>query len=267
MRREIQSAAALLSKVLALPRRPRRSPLGTVKETTATATVPKKQKLKAHEVTEQYWLDPSSPLWAFLQRHGIQTEPGHIPPFAQGGVGRVYFVGPYAVKFSANRVEANVAQMVRGRTDLPTAVIDVEYLGNNLYVILQPYVDMDNVPEEIRKAADYLTAVIDAHPEMQGFPTNRAAQERLCRQALEDNGGDPSLLPHMVTLMGLMGGLYQATGFHHNDAGPSNVGMYQNRVVVPDLGPNEDDDYNPLAALGQINKNRETLGLPRHRSF
>jgi len=256
----------LLAKVLALPRRPRNAPLGTVKEVTATAA-PKKQKLKAHDITEQFWMDPASPLWAFLRRNGIEAQPGVLPPFAQGGVGRVYFVGQFAVKFSANRVEANVAKMVAGRHDTPTAIIDVEYLDKNIYAILQPYIDMDNVPSEITKAADYLTAVIDEHPEMQGFPTDVATQQQLCRQALQDNGGDMSLLPHMVTLMGLLANLYGATGYHHTDAGPTNVAVHQGRTVFPDLGPNEDGDYDPLKALGQINKNRTNIGLPRNKPF
>ena len=251
MKRQIQQAASFLLKVLSLPPRP------TVREA-----------LKAHDTTEKYWLDSHSPLFPWLTSHGIHAQPGHLPEYAQGGVGRVYFVDPqHAVKFSANRVEANVAQMVKGNSKTPTAIIDVTYLGDGIYAILQPYVNMKNIPGEIKQAADYLMAFVDEHPEMQDFPADPTQRERLCRQTLVDNGGNLSLLPHMVALMGLLSDLYQATGFRHDDAGPTNVGIHGNRIVFPDLGPNEPAGFNALGALSQINKNRASLGLPRHRSF
>lgn len=249
MKQEIQQVATLLAKILSVPQRRH-----FVKEE------------KAHEVTERYWTDPNSPLMPFLAKHGIE-HPGRVPEFAQGGVGRVYFVGDYAVKFSANRVEANVAQMVKGKEDLPTAVIDVQHLDNGIYVILQPTVEMYNVPAELKKAADYVTAIVDDHPEMSGFPANLAQQEQLCHEALIKHGGNLSLLPHMLSIIGVLSKLYHATGYKHDDAGPSNIGMYKNKVVIPDLGPNEPKGFNQLSALSKINQNRTALGLPRHQSF
>ncbi len=71
----------------------------------------------------------------------------------------------------------------------------------------------------------------------------------------------------MLAIMGVLVKLYHATGFKHDDAGPSNIGMYKGKVVIPDLGPNEPKGFDTLGALSQINKNRQSLGLPRHQSF
>jgi|GEM_PF-6780155 len=255
LRQIIQSTASILAKVLFLPTHPIYKKL--VKEATKLAQAN----------TEKYWLDEKSPLWEFLSKNGVKYQMGIVPPYSDGGAGRAYFLGKYVVKFSDNRVEANVAQMVKGNTSLPTVVIDVEYIDKGLYAILQPFVEMNNIPQEIKKASDYLTAVVDSHPDMQGFPSDKETQEKLCKQALEKNGGDPSLLPSMMVLIDLLSKMYQSTGFHHDDASPTNIGMHQGRIVIPDLGPNQTSNFDSLKALKQIRTNREKLGLPPHKSI
>ena len=246
---ELDQIKNLLIKVLTIPNKP------TFKESK-----------KAHDITEEYWTNPNSPLFPFLTKHNIKI-PKTLPQFSQGGVGRVYFVDNYAVKFSANRVEANVAKMVQGNEQTPTTVIDVEYLGNGIYVILQPFVDMKNIPKQITQAADYVTVMIDEHPELKHLPTNPQEQEKLCKETLIKHNGDITLLPYMITVTDTLNKLYQSTGFYHNDAGPTNIGLYKNKLVIPDLGPNEPKDFNPLGTLSQIKKNRDTLGLPKHVSI
>lgn len=221
----------------------------------------------AHVNSEKFWLDHDSPLFPWLKGHGVRAYPGKIPVYAQGGAGRCYFLGKKVVKMSANRVEANVAKMLAGREDVPTPVIDVLFLENNMYAILQHWVDTANVPKQIREAADYLTALIDDNPEMSGFPTNPAVQQLMCAETLQTHGGDPSILPHMIMMMEVLIKIYNATGFKHNDAGPTNIGMLNGKVVVPDLGPNEDEDFDQLDALSKIRKNRNSLGLPPHQSI
>jgi hypothetical protein len=255
MKRQLQELTSVLIDLFSVPR----SAQGV------RAAMHKESRLpKAHDSTEAVWRDPRSPLYDWLEKQNVKVHRGHVPPFAQGGAGRAYFLGDKVVKMSANRVEANVASMVAGRTDVPTPVIAVTYLGPNLYAILQHFVDT-NVPDQIKKAADYLTATIDDHPEMQGFPMDKADQEWICKDTLLRHKADMKLLPYMIMMMGVLATLYGATGFKHDDAGPTNVAMHQGKVVIPDLGPNEDGDFDQLSALANIQKNRQALGLAKHK--
>ena len=235
-----------------------------VKMLTKSLAVPHGIKeAKAHDSTEKYWLDPCSPLKEFLRNNGINP-PNTVPKFAQGGVGRVYFVGSHAIKITSNRVEANVARMVMGNSDTPTIVIDVDYIGDGFYAILQPTIDM-NVPEDIKRAADYVTALGDELCFQ--FPKSKSRLKKLCSDTISRYGGEKKLLPLMLSIIDMLNKLYNATGYYHDDAGPTNIGLHNGRVVIPDLGPNEPKDFDQLSALSKINKNRESLGLPRHKSF
>lgn len=223
------------------------------------------KRAKAHDNTFEYWINKNSPIYQWLNSHGIQHPPGFLPPYAQGGAGTCYFLNDKVVKMSANRVEANVAKMIAGRKDLPTVILDVLKLSDNLYAILQEFVDTKNVPVEIKQAADYIAAgIIDEYPDMTGFPTDHDTQEKLCKAALVENGGDLKLMPSMLLMIKLLANLYSATGFKHDDATPTNLGLHQNKVVITDLGPNETGRFDSANALKQIEKNRETLGLPKH---
>lgn len=250
MKQKIKAIASVLSNIIYIP-----------------DNVTESRGLKAHANTERHWLSPDSALRSWLSQYGVKLRPNEVPQYADGGAGRCYFLGDKVVKMSANRVEANVAKMVAGRDDLPVAVIDVMYLGENIYAILQKWVDTKSILPEIQQAADFLTAVIDDHPEMAGFPTDKTEQTKLCREALVSHGGNESLLPYMLLMMDLLLKLYNATGFKHDDASPTNVGMMNNKIVFHDLGPNEDGAFDPLQSLATINKNRKSLGMNRHTAI
>ena len=126
---------------------------------------------------------------------------------------------------------------------------------------------MKSIPKQITKAADYVTAMIDDHPEISHLPSNPTEQKKLCKETLAKYNGDMTLLPYMVTVTDALSKLYHATGFHHDDAGPTNIGIHKDRLVIPDLGPNEPKNFNALSALSKIRKNRENLGLPKHVSI
>jgi len=220
------------------------------------------RQLKAHSITEKYWLEPElSQLHSWLASHGIEWSSNKLPKFKEGGSGRAYFVNDHVVKFTANKIEANVAYMASKYKSSPTPIIDVLPLGSTMYAILQHHVDM-NVSKDIRDAADYITAIVDDHPDMEGFPSDRKTQEQLSRAVLADYGGDIKLLPYMMTVLTALHGLYRITGFKHDDAGPTNVGMQQDKVVFPDLGPNETGDFDPDKAMEKISQSRRKLDLP-----
>jgi len=210
---------------------------------------------KAHDVTTKFWMD--RPFLEWLKSHGVM--PKKLPPdFKDGGAGRAYFVDPFVVKFTGNAVEAHVAQMVAGRNDLPAPVLAVRPMGGNLFAILEHKVKMgDEIDKNIRDAADWVTAVVDEHPEMTGFPNDPAEQ----RSLIEETGAPANLFPYMMMVMEALAVLYHATGFKHDDAGPTNVGMHQGKIVFPDLGPNQTGDFSVDRAMDQIGQNRKSLGL------
>lgn len=215
--------------------------------------------------TDSFWTNINSPLYNWLEIYKIKISRGKIPPFSEGGSGRVYFLEKHVVKMSANRVEANVANMVSGRTDLPSSVIGVKYLGDNIYAILENYVETKKIPPYIKEAADYVMVMIDENPNMEGLPVNKKDQKKLSETTLKTNGGNIGLLPYMITIIDKLNKLYKATGFWHDDAGSSNIGIFKGKLVFPDLGPNETKDFNQLKTLVKIKKNRQNLGLPDYK--
>ena len=169
----------------------------------------------------------------------------------------------HVVKFTRNPVEANVAMMIQGNKDIPL-VESVRPVGDGTYAILSKKVKVGNeLPNEIRDAADYMTVVIDENPEIrtQGFPADHGARDRLIREALD--GERPELVPAMHRVMDSLESLRNETGYLHDDAGPTNVGVIDGRIVFPDLGPNQTRDFSAGEAFETIRQNRESLGLPK----
>jgi hypothetical protein len=140
---QIQNVASILMSIFSIP---------TLSES--------RLRLRANENTEKFWTNQDSPLIPWLKKHSISVSSG-VPSFAQGGSGRAYFLADktYVVKMTANKVESNVANIVKSGPNLPTPVIDVLPLPEGFYAILQHYVDV-NVPKHIKNAADYLTMLI-----------------------------------------------------------------------------------------------------------
>lgn len=253
---QVRQVANILANLFTIPARP-------IQKNSLIAAMKSegRERFRAHEVTEQFWLDSRSPLHAWLDSNGVQYSKNKVPSFAEGGVGRAYMLGDFVVKMTSNRVEANVANMVKSNREIPTPVIDVLHLGRGIYGILQNYVETD-LPEEIKTAADYLTMIIDDYPEMEGFPASPQEQKRICIEIIHRYDQDLSLLNPMLLILDVLIKLYKATGFKHDDAGPTNIAMYKDKVVIPDLGPNETGDFDPNDALNKIQQNRQKLGLP-----
>lgn len=214
---------------------------------------------KAHDVSVQYWKDPSFLEW--LKSFGVE-QPTEIPSYKDGGNGRAYFLDNLVVKFSSNPVEAHVAEMVAGRSDLPTPIIAVKPLSQGLFAILEHRVQMgDEIDKRIREAADWLTLVVDKNPNMNGFPKDEKEQEDLVIRSTKGHTRPLQIMPYIKMVIEALSQLYHATGFKHDDAGPTNVGLHQGRVVFPDLGPNQPGNFSVDKSMQKIFQNRQSLGL------
>jgi len=222
----------------------------------------------AQSDTKRFWLspNPSEPFYSWLQQNQVDFQPGILPRFVDGGSGRAYFVGDKVVKFTRNRVEANVAKAAIGQ-DAPAAVINVWRIpgGEPLWAILQKYVNV-NVEQELKDAADIATALMDdlreKNPNFTHF--NNKQKQFLAKQALQRYGKPMTLLPYVVSAMDAINQLYFRTGFTHDDAGPTNIGrdMSTGNIVFHDLGPNLTKNFKPRDMLDKIHQNRAALGLP-----
>lgn len=216
--------------------------------------------------TTRFWFSPPNGLfYSWLRQNQVPFQLGTTPRFVDGGSGRAYFLGDKVVKFTRNRVEANVAKAAIGQ-DAPAAVIDVwRSPGEPLWAILQKYVNV-NVEKELQIAADVATALMDdlkeKDPSFTHFTDNQKKQ--LAKQALQRYGKSPSLLPYVVSAMTAINQLYFRTGFTHDDAGPTNIGrdMTTGNIVFHDLGPNLTKGFRARDALDKIHQNRAALGLP-----
>lgn len=214
----------------------------------------------AQAYSTQAWSDHNFIKW--LQDHGANVTLGEAPKkFSDGGIGRAYFIGDKVVKFTDNRVEANVANMVANNPKTPTRIYGVyKFKPRPIWAILQKKVDMD-IPKMIAKASDILMSYVD-ETGISEFPEDIKARTEMAQSAVSMFEEPVELIPFVLEIMETLDKLYKNTGFFHDDAMPQNIGVDDGNIVIPDLGPNKTKDYNARKALDTIHDRREKLGLP-----
>jgi hypothetical protein len=195
----------------------------------------------------------------WLKRHGVEIRTGSVPQYREGGTARAYFIGDKVVKITTNRVEANVANLAKKQQNPNTITIDVKKF-DEYYAILMPRIEMEDIDRAYKKAADLLTVYIDSD-DFNGIPDDEIVQQKICKDIADEYGEDADMVSYMVDVIKILRKLYDDTGFVHTDVTPSNVGMYQGRMVIPDLGPNQPGNFNPQKELEKIQANRKALGL------
>lgn len=196
----------------------------------------------------------------WLRTFGIEISAGRAPNYKEGGTARVYFVKDKAIKITDNRVEVNVAKLALERKNPNVVVLGVKKF-EDVYAIVMPYVDMKNIDKNYAKASDYLTTMID-DDDFEGFPAEENEQIKACQKIINEYDLDEEILPYMLNILKILRRLYDDTGFVHTDATPSNIGVYNKEIVIPDLGPNQGAQFSPEDELSKISKAREKLGLP-----
>lgn len=218
-----------------------------------------KEATIAQESSVEAWSDINFIHW--LKQHGVETQVGQVPKkFSDGGVGRAYFVGNKVVKFTNNRVEGNVANMVAGNNNTPTRIIGVyRFKPKPLWAILQKKIKM-NLPKMIAKASDVLMAYVDESG-ISEFPKDAKSRMEIAKNAVEIFEESDELIPFILEIIETLDNLYRNTGFFHDDAVPQNLGMDDDKVVIPDLGPNQPKDFNARKSLDNIHQRRSNLGL------
>lgn len=208
----------------------------------------------------------SAAFFAWLSGIGIHAKAGmKLPDHADGGVGRAYFVGEpvKVVKFTSDANEYHIAGKVAGDLKGPARVIGVKDLGGSLFVIAQEYAAVDkNAPAKLRKAADFLQGgYIDLHPEVEhsGLPRDERSKAAIAQSLSRTYGkGDPEIAAFIVKLIDVLNALFDKTGFLHDDAGPSNVGIAQDgSVILSDLGPNRNNLIDPEKRRATMDANQD----------
>lgn len=219
----------------------------------------------AQQETLALWSDPNFIAW--LQQHGVGVHLGVAPTkYADGGVGRAYFIGDKVVKFTDNRVEGNVANMVAGNPKTPTRIIGVyRFKPKALWAILQKKLNMD-VPKMVKKASDLLMAYVD-ETGIEEFPQDNKSRIEMAQHCITMFEESQELVPFILEVIETLDALYRNTGFFHDDAGPTNIGMDADKIALPDLGPNQTGNFNARKALDKIHDKRAKLGLPPYREI
>lgn len=163
----------------------------------------------------------------WLDDNGI-TISSSIPPSASGSQGIVYFVGDKVIKISSDETEAKIAKIMKG--DPVVAAVDVTKTGDK-YAILQHAVKFDNKNPIIR-ALDCLMAYFDNHGK-EVILTDK----NLASSVAEEFAGECEEDALKIAIA-MIKRVYDKTGYIHDDAAPSNVGIHNGRAVFTDLGPN-----------------------------
>jgi len=213
------------------------------------------------QIEENIWSNKELNNW--LRLHGIEIT--EKPSFKKGGSGIAYFLPNNKVlKFTEDAVEANIAKMIIN-TKIGKNIIDVKKIGNK-YAILQSKLDTENAPEDIKLAADLVTVMIDEY-DLTEFPEDKNILVDMSNNILEKFNMPKKLLKNMLIIIKLIEDLYKKTGFFHNDAGPSNIGVKGNKTYIFDLGPNKTKNYSTEKEIEKIKQKREKLGLNAHEFY
>jgi hypothetical protein len=211
----------------------------------------------------------SAAFFSWLNSIGVRAKVGmKLPNYADGGVGRAYFVGTpqIVVKFTSDANEFHIASKLSGDLHGPARVIGVHDLGVGLFVIAQEYAAVDeNAPAKLKKAADYLQGgYIDEHPEVEtnGLPRDEHTKHAIAASLAKKYGNsDLEIVAYIVKLIDVLNALFDKTGFLHDDAGMSNVGVAQDgQVIISDLGPNRNNQIDPDARQAKFAANLSRLG-------
>jgi len=222
------------------------------------SSIPKFVERVNPEELNDVWKNKKIRSW--LHSHGIEIL--NTPSFAQGGSGIAYFLPKeMVVKVTDDIVEANIAKMLIN-SNIENNLIDV-FNFNNYYLILQHKLDTTNIPKQMKTAADLVTVMIDEY-ELEEFPDNIEKTKQMCLKILKDNNFSIEYLDKMMIIIQILNKIYKSTGFFHDDAGPTNIGMKNGNTYVFDYGPNKTKDYSSAKAIDKINKQRERLDLSPH---
>lgn len=202
----------------------------------------------------------SNKLKTWLKSHGIEITTR--PSFSEGGSGVAYFLpNNMVLKITDDIVEANIAKMLISST-IDHTFIDVLKI-ENYYLILQHKLDTKNTPEELKKAADLVTVMIDDYS-LEEFPEDESLIRKMCIKTVRENNFPINFVDKMLLIIKMLKELQDHTGFFHDDAGPTNIGVKGDKAYVFDLGPNKTSAYSPESAMEKINSRREKLGLKKH---
>lgn len=207
------------------------------------------------------WSDQNFIKW--LKDRQVNVTLGETPKkYSDGGIGRAYFLGDKVIKFTDNRVEANVANMVANNPKTPTRIYGVyKFKPHPVWAILQKKVNMNDLPKMIAKASDILMSYVD-ETGISEFPEKEEEKAKMAQDAATMFEEPLEIVPFIVEIMDVLQNLYKNTGFFHDDAMPQNIGVDDGNIVIPDLGPNKTKDYNARKALDTIHHRRQKLGLP-----
>ena len=175
----------------------------------------------------------------------LGNDPKRPPIFFEGNAGRVYFFEKTVIKISVSPVETRVADFLC--QDPTYHFLEVRQF-EECSAIFSKRLDLPRTPKEIKRSADLLMTFADNFPvcRTEGFPPD-------CYQKVRKEFSHYPVCPvSFQKVLERHGALFEKTGYFHDDGGYHNVGLYQDRVVFTDLGPNRTIDLNEEKILETI---------------
>lgn len=167
-------------------------------------------------------------LLKWLKSHGINFV--GVPESAEGSSGVVYFFKDKVLKISHDRTESIIANKLKG--DSIVSVVDVMKIDDNTWGILQDKVNFNN-RHPVVVGLDVLMAYFDNHgKDVINEPTEDIVKGMRKEFPQYVDGADLETAVNMIKYV------KNKTGYIHDDAAPSNVGILNGNAVFTDLGPN-----------------------------
>jgi hypothetical protein len=202
-------------------------------------------KEQAQTNTVPLWSTPELHSW--LHSNNIHWNKG-VPPYADGGIGRAYFLENKVVKFTSDPVEYHIASLVKRNPESPSRILDTIKIKDRL-CILSDKLPIASQPYQL--AADALMAQLDSINETK----KPLPIKTWCGEASKISGLGKDFYPFMEHVAKQVWKLYNVTeGYLHTDASYSNVGFFNNEVHFIDLGPNVTKYHNPKEIIQKLKK-------------
>jgi hypothetical protein len=184
---------------------------------------------------------PSVTNW--IRQNGIpQYNPKNISHLGEGGIGHTFIYGDKVMKVTTDLQEALQVKRAVGlnHPNLATyhgavqigVVTDKFGSRRKVYLIILDFVDVKNVPPELKEAADLVGGFLDVT--QQKPPYN--LEECVSYIVNYNDVTNHTVQGYLMDLLNILNSLYKDFKLDYRDVGATNVGMVGDTIKLFDLG-------------------------------
>ena len=178
---------------------------------------------------------------AWIRKHGIpEYNPEDIKHLGEGGIGHAFRYGDKVMKITTDKDEALLVQRAarikhenlttyHGSVQIGT-IVDKFGKSRTIYLIILDYVDLDNVPQELKDAADFVGGYLDVEQAQPPYDVN-VVDEIMKYNEIDDK----KIRQYIVDLFNILNSLYNK-GLDYRDVGATNISISNGQIKLFDLG-------------------------------